>query len=58
MTPNWGKISIRTVLTDQIDLLLIKQKKKPAYVSGQASNPTQFVDMAVKEKLEREAQKK
>jgi len=58
MTPNWGKISIRTVLRDQIDLLLIKQKENPVYVSGQASNPTQFVDMAVKEKLEKEAKKK
>lgn len=58
MTPKWGKISIKTVLTDQIDLILEKQKKNTTFVSGQADNPTQFVNMAVSEKIEKELKKK
>lgn len=58
MVTDWSKISIRTSLTDQIDLCLAKQKKNTVFVSGQARNPTQFVDMAVAEKLEKELKKK
>ena len=58
MNTNWGKISIRTALTDQIDLIIKKQKQKSSFIPGQADNPTQFVDIAVKEKIQKELESK
>ena len=57
MSSDWVKMNVRTVLKDQIDLLLEKQKEKPVFISGHASNPTQFLEMALREKLEKEAKK-
>ena len=51
---DWGKMSVRNQLITDIVNLIKKQKKESHYVIGRPENPTQFVDIAIKEKLAKE----